>query len=343
MNLYAVYHPKKTTVLPTPDNQYALIENSVSPESGNDRSGHQVNWLIAGDDEKYYRSSMSEFMNISLDDYEDHLDVRFALEPDENNRYYLLLKVRNTLLTTILFYDVLLASQGIRAVEWQELVDSDPLYAWMFYREFDKYSGIKVQMRTGNGWSDIAKIDDVGPLTWKTIAIPIDYEKLGTNFLNTVEFRISFFSDNFMIDRIALGYAGKSLPEVLESHLLKPKKVINENGEPCPEIIHVLEKTDDSYLITQPSDSYTLEYSIPPGNGQDVSVFIYSNGYYHEWIRAAWLKGHSNSYRFSLLDGESVINALKSSWKRNRFPLEKEFFNQRIPLRNEKIQRSILH
>jgi hypothetical protein len=61
-----------------------------------------------------------------------------------------------------------------------------------------------------------------------------------------------------------------------------------DKGKADPQALHNL-KTEGRYLISMPGSSYQLKFDMPASSGT-YELFLYSKGYYLEWMRQHWLK-----------------------------------------------------
>jgi hypothetical protein len=259
--------------------------------------------------------------------YSDWLDLRLNV-PEKAANVKLVLRLRNTLMNTILFYEVVLASQGIGALEWTERINTDQSYAAQFYAACLSYAGIAVKIYRNGRWVQQAWIGDAGPITWKNTAVEIPTD---TNQEKELLLRLQFFPDNFMFDYIAFD-VGASSEEILLVEEVLPIEIYDNAGKVRNEILQLIQNDDDRFLVTNPGDSYHFFYNIASGAKMETTVFLQSKGYYSEWIRGEWLTTPPSEYRFNLAEIDKTIFRLRQSWLENRTLMEREFFKTRIPL-----------
>lgn len=326
LSLIAVNHPTGTTVLPSESGAFVLVRKLVPPAAAVNRQGNDVLRFLQNSDGHSYRSDTSVVKKLTEGLYTDWLDVKVSV-PKGSRKVKMVLRLRNTLLSTILFYDVVLGSQGIYALDWTERMNTDELYASQFGAIYKAFSSISVQVLRNGQWVQHTSISDVGPITWKDVGTEIPVHREGE-----LSVRLQFIPDNFMIDLVAFDV--QSSDEVaLALNEVFPTEVRENSGTVRKDVLGLLEKDDDRYLVTNPGESYRFFYHIPETENGDQALFIRSKGYYTEWIRGSWLKEQETSYRFNLSEIDLTLSQLARSWLENKDLIEGEFFEARIPVK----------
>lgn len=328
-SLLEINHPPGTQVFPTYGGDIICTGELKQPSNVTNFLGEDITELVNKSDKNVYRSGEELVEKISDGVTYDIVDLQLDL-PNGTKEVNLILKLRNTLLTTILFYELVLSSQGFEAIEWTEKMQNNYIYAKLFNELYKSYAGIRIKTFKEGSWEIQSKIGDIGPIAWKEIAvkIPVEVEN------NSTLIRLEFFPDNFMIDYI--GYeCSRILNDTYQVNLLQPQNIVDDENKFRYELIEVLEKPDEKYLITNPGESYYLNYNLTSGDTTNTSVFIQSKGYYIEWIRGSWLANNSGNYKFNMFDVDNTLLHLKNSWLQNRPLIEDKFFETRIPLKEE--------
>ena len=101
--------------------------------------------LVESRDDSWYRSDTTMVDRLAKWVYSDWVDLKVTVPPN-SRKIKLVLHLRNTLLNIILFYDVILGSQGIGALEWIERLNTDPEYASQYSSIYNSYAGIKAAL-----------------------------------------------------------------------------------------------------------------------------------------------------------------------------------------------------
>jgi len=316
MKLVQVIHPKNTAVYPTSSNQMILFNEFHTPVEAKNSQGVDVLSRIEKNDQVGYRSPEELVLELKKGAYFDFLDLKMKIPPS-TPRINLLLKVRNTLMSTILFYEVVLASQGIDALSWIEKMNTDPVYANLFKSIYHTFSGITIKIKKDNEWI--------------AAALPTyDQEEL--------QVRLEFIPDNFFFDRISFDYGNEQEGKNLLVEVLDCERICDYQGQERNDLMKLLNEKDEHYLVTEPSDVYHFYYHLGDISEEEtLSLFVSASGYYTEWLRGKWLTEKSTpNYKFNLYDFGGTFNQLAESWLSNKKMMEEAFFKTRIPIRKEK-------
>jgi hypothetical protein len=330
-SLLAVNHPLGTKIFPSPEGDFISTRQLSSPISVINSMGENVSRFVDNYDSLWYRSDSTMVKNLAVNAHCDWLDVKIDA-PLYSDGVKLVFRLKNTLLSTILFYDVVLASQGVEAIAWTEKMNANPLYAAQFNTLYKIYAGIKIKVLRNGEWESRSSIRDVGPIAWKDMAVEIPLEKNDVNRKGELNIRLEFFTDNFMIDYIAYeidSFAENSLRIADAS----PTYIFDDSNSEREDILRLIQNDDSQYLITNPGESFYFDYDLKSAPRMQTSLFIRSKGFYIEWTRGNWLASQQSDYAFNPWNVDQAISKLKESWLENRDLLEKEFFKNRIPLR----------
>lgn len=332
MGLVTANHPSGTKLLPSSKGEYIVVREPLPPLEAKNIEGKDVTSLVNSPDGNYYRSGSDMVKNLKSGVYYDWLDITTKV-PENAYRVKIILRYRNTLLSTILFYEVVLGSQGIDAINWINEMNNNERYASQFNFVYQTFSGI--QISSDNNGKHIRKgsFADAGPLNWKYSA-----EKFDINGEHELKIRLQFIPDNFMIDYIAFDFSDGS-DDAVTFEEIDPFEIKDGEGNQRNECAGLLKNADDDYLVTNPGDSYNIQYRYTKRYDCEQTFFVTSRGYYNEWIRGSWIKNNrltNNGYTFNLLDIKGTLNCLADNWIYGRDEIEREFFKNRIPVRGAK-------
>lgn len=326
LSLVVTKHPLNTNVYPTPEGNIVSIRNPIPPDEAYNSENKIITDKIRIADDVYYRSDTALVNKLKEGPFFDWIDIK-TKAPQNVQSAKMLIRYRNTLLSTLLFYDVVLGSQGIKALEWNERMNSDLIYANQFKTIYKAFSGISINSFNGEKWIKNSMLYDAGPLNWKYCVqeIPV--------YNGEINIRLKFVPDNFMIDYIAFDF--EQINADIQSLEIYPYEILDNDGNPRGEVIELLRNDDDNYLITNPGESYRLHYNIEKSNECEQTVFIDSKGYYTEWIRGSWLKNNNADFKFNLYDVQGTLAYLAKNWLENKNLLETEFFKTRVPVKEK--------
>ncbi|HMS64664.1 MAG TPA: hypothetical protein PKD83_05350 [Ignavibacteria bacterium] len=329
-NLILAEHPSGTNIFPNINKGLTIMNTPLPPENVFNSVGKEITKTIYIEDTLSYRSGMEMVNELKSGPKYDWIAFTSSV-PENAVKAKLLVRYRNTLLSTILFYDVVLGSQGIKAVEWIEKMNNDAVYAQDFKMIYDNFSGMQLEKFENGEWISAGIFPDAGPICWKDAAAEIPV-------LNTDEkelrLRVKFIPDNFMIDYIGIEFCSSEENKIAVMNLI-PSGVINNSKDNFIQIYKKLESADKNYLITGPGDSYSFIYKIEKRNDIEQSLLISSKGYYNEWLRGSWIKNDSMRQAFNLYNINENLRNLAESWEMNKTLIESEFFHTRIPVKEK--------
>jgi len=327
--LVSIQHPIGTKIFPTFNDSLMLVSSFTHPLKAKNSKGRDITNLIQNDDDNYYRTSAEYINELKKGILFDWVDISSNISNDLDE-VKVVVKYRNTLLSTILLYDVVLASQGIEAVNWTERMNNDVQYAADFKMVYNIFSGITVNSKENDGWREEGFLKDAGPITWRYAAFKAPVDKDGN-----VNMRLKFILDNMMIDYITID-TSRFADANLQFNNPLSLSVRDESDKVRNEVVEFIQETDNQYLITNPGDNFSLKYKFIKSTNSEQTLAILSSGYYNEWVRGEWIRTKTDDYTFNIYDIKGTCSYLADSWLLNKDIIEREFFNNRIPLKGVK-------
>ncbi|NNF29480.1 MAG: hypothetical protein HKN73_19800 [Gemmatimonadetes bacterium] len=322
LELLAVRHDEGIYVVPDERGQPVGVRRMRPPARAVDRGGRPVLQELHGADGVSFESTDGRIAAASSTDWRDHVELTFPA-PFEGDSVVAVFELRNSLLNTVLFYDLMLASSGARALDWlgrsMERIDT----AVELGRWFHETMGLTVEVFDGSGWLPVGRIGDTGPIAWKSVGVrvPVLQE-------DSLRIRLSFLADEWRIDRVAVG----ELRSVEARTRLPVVGMTDLTGRSLGQHMASIELPDDEYMTTHPGTAARLEFrGLPPQEGQAVTYFLSTQGYYTEWVRPEWIRAGSGSPRFK--PGDGTIEELMARWSEEKDRYERTFFETRIPVR----------
>ena len=86
----------------------------------------------------------------------------------------------------------------------------------------------------------------------------------------------------------------------------------------------------DKYLISMPGSEFKLKF-IFPEKGINYELFLYSKGYYLEWMRKHWLKDKDLLKLKQMVDNpKKYLKVEAKNYKLYELQMEHEFWNSKI-------------
>ncbi len=324
LELLEVAHRPDEWIVPDGRGIPWALGSVAAPASVRDRIGRDLGATLVATDDEAYATAPDVVENASSADYLDYVDVTFPA-PAGRDTVALALRLRNSLLNTILFYDFMLAPGGLTTAEWltdsmQQIGQAVHMGHW-----YQQYFGLHVAVWSDGEWVPVDRLPDVGPIAWKDITtrVPVPSDA------DTVRVRLSFLADQWRIDRLAVADEVR-LPE---TRVLPAARAFDRRGEALPGVLTETAAPDRSYLETRPGSVFTLEFDVGEDTGPvERSWLLASQGYYTEWLRQDWLKqaalgGPADPFTPT----DATLDALFERWRSVGPEMERRFFASRIP------------
>jgi hypothetical protein len=323
LQLAYVDHKPEYEAFPTDDHNILLFGSEIMVDKARDKMDNDIIDKIGTRDANWFQSDSSTLNQLTKQITDDWIEIHFKT-PANVNQIVLALYLRNTLLNTVLFYDVMLRSAGIQSLDWMAGKDLNPLYVWSFNTWYRDHFGLRIQIWNGQEFKTVRWIGDCGPIAWRNLAINLDVPED-----ENIKIRLSFLPDNWMIDWVGVSLPAGGNPVVHQTDCQRLIKICDNKVEidPAP-IVEV----DDDYLITYPTDVYHAIYPVPDKQPDlHRTYFLKSQGYYIEWIRREWFTSTEDDTRKTglNLDDDTVIRTARI-WKSKKATFEKDFFSSKI-------------
>ncbi|MDP3909093.1 MAG: hypothetical protein Q8Q14_01770 [Gemmatimonadales bacterium] len=233
-------------------------------------------------------------------------------------------RLRNSLLNTILFYDIMLGDPGARSLDWvgqrlQQIGPAVELAQW-----YQRRMGMSVAVRSGGGadWRPAGRLKDTGPVAWKDVAVVVPVLEA-----DSVRVRLAFPADNWRIDRITVAAAYRRPTSVV--HPLARVDDSDHRADTTARAAMVA--ADNRYLETRGGQWFSAEFRPGPGATARRTFFLASQGYYTEWVRNGWLTAPRVTRTF--VPSDTALAEAIARWRVTQDTLEARFMATRVPVR----------
>lgn len=329
LELLEVRHGADELALTDQWNRPLVVRGLAPSVVARDRGGRDVRRELATADGRLFRTVPARLAAAAPGDLDDWITIAVPAPsppspPSALDSVALVFRMRNSLLTTVLLYDVMLGDQGAGALDWvgQELDRIGSAVAvgqWYAHR-----LGLGIAVRGPDGaYHDVARVRDTGPVAWKDVAVVIPVLER-----DSVRVRLSFAADNWRIDRVAVAVSERR-PDALHH----PLSAVRDAEERLDSTARAgLADADGHYLQTFPGQRFTAVFDVGSAPADSARTFLLvSQGYYIEWQRRAWLQGPRRAERFEPSDG-ALYTAI-ARWRATQRDLERQFFATRVPVR----------
>jgi hypothetical protein len=293
-----------------------------------DRSGRDVRAALARRDSVLFSSDGALTSRATAADLDDWIDIDVA-DAELSDSIAVVLRLRNSLLNTVLLYDGMLG--GPDALDWlgvglQRISTAIDLSRW-----YVRTMGMHVAVARDSGDTTTVRLNDVGPIAFREVAIVLPRPRSEGG---RARVRLRFVADNWRIDQVRV--AG-SISRPMTSWLPVARVIVPvpRNGGPAvddPRAAAVLADADERYLETRPGQRLTLEFAAPPSPAdRDIEYLIAWQGWYREWIRGSWITNPVRAAPF--VPGDEAVAAALRRWTQTQAEYEKAFYSSRIPVR----------
>ncbi|MDQ6829855.1 MAG: hypothetical protein M3081_13430 [Gemmatimonadota bacterium] len=317
VELLEVTHASNEVVVPEESGQALALRDLFAPATARDRAGRDVRATIAGADGMVFSTDSGTLARARVGDLDDYVDLTFPAAGAADS-VAIFVRARNSLLNTVLLYDGILS--GARALDWvnhdlNRLSSAAELGRW-----YVGHMGMRVLVKDGDGWRDVARIGDTGPIAFHDVAIIVPVVRTH----DSVHVRIAFTADNWRIDRIAVAGGYRRPP----MRTISISSVMRDDGTPDAAVLASLRAPDDAYLRTSPGQTFSIHFATGVSR-EPRTFFLASQGYYTEWIRGDWLKERGGGIPFVASD-DAVVDALHR-WRTKQHEFEGKFYSSRVP------------
>jgi hypothetical protein len=322
LELLEVRHAADETALPDERNRPLLVRGLAGPVSARDRLGRDLRVTLANPDGNVYRTDPHVLSRARVGDLEDAIELT-APAPAGADSVVLVLRLRNSLLNTILFYDIMLGDPGARSLDWvgkklEEVGPAVELAQW-----YQRKMGMRIEVWDGARYREVTHLKDTGPVAWKDVALVVPV--LGRHQLRV---RLSFPADNWRIDCVAIASGFRREPPIV--HPLAEVWDATERRDTSAR--SSLLAADGRYLETTGGQRFTAEFQAGTvTSGVVRTFFLASQGYYTEWVRRGWLTAPRVSRTF--VPSDSALSEAIGRWRITQDTLEARFMATRIPVR----------
>lgn len=322
LELIEVANDPDETALPDQQRRAIVVSGISAPAVVRDRAGRNLAEIVRAPDGVLFSSYPETVRNVSVGDLDDYIDITMAA-PSGADSVAVLLDMRNSLLNTVLLYDHMLGAPGIRSLDWVGKDLDHVGSAIEMGRWYNSRMGMRISVLDGGKYRQVARISDSGPIAFRDNAIVVPAIRNGGD---SVRIRLAFTADNWRIDAIrtatALRRPATRLVSATRVKMMDP----TQNGP----AVAALRGADESYLITSPGQSFSVEFDVGKAVPGTRTYMLASQGYYTEWVRGSWIKNASGK-AFTPSDA-MLVEAIRD-WRGKQPEMENKFYSTRIATR----------
>jgi len=301
------------------------VSDFAMPAAMRDRAGSDLRSTLAAADDRVFHSDSGTMARASADDLDDYIDLVLPT-PTGVDSVAVVLRMKNSLLNTVMLYDLMLGAPGLRSLDWvgKDLQAIGPAAA--LGRWYAATMGMRVAVRDSAGYHDVGRIPDTGPIAWSEVAVVIPVPRG-----DSLRIRLSFVADDWRIDRIRVARRLRR-PGV---RTLALAQVLDRDGRADASARASLGAADDRYLETHPGDRFSIGFATSPGVADSARTYLLaSQGYYIEWVRGQWVRAAAaRGQAQAFVPSNAALVEAVHRWRGEQADYERRFAATRIPVR----------
>jgi hypothetical protein len=319
--LLDVRHPLGLRVIPDEHGRPLALGALAPPASARDRAGRDLRDVVARRDDVVFSTDSGTLAHATGDDPFDFVDI--AIPSSGADSVVVAMHLRNSLLNTVLLYELMLGEQGARSIDWMSRDMQRIGSVLKFGRWYRQNFGLRISVWDGTRYRHIERHPTYGPVAWREAATVVPVLER-----DSVRVRLAFMADEWRIDWIG-ATAEFSRPR---PRLIAIDRVRATNDSIAAITKRNLREADDRYVQTSPGERFWVTFRpgvVPAGTAR--TFLLASQGYYSEWIRGSWIKQASDTARFD--PSKTTVERTLRRWSAQRDTLDQAFFSTRIPMR----------
>jgi hypothetical protein len=323
LELLEARHDAGELAVPVARGGIVALKNLAALGDVRDARNRNVARQLAAVDGSVFASEPSLLRNAvaGTEPPEDHLE--FTLPRGGRDSLAILLTMRSSLMSTVVFYDHMLAQSGARSLDWIGEDLSRITTVAQVARWYTGNFGLRVEVRDGQEWRPVVRLMDFGPVAWRTVAAVIPPVRG-----DSVHVRLRFAPDEFHIERLAVTRDVRAI----EPRTLSVARVLTGDGRAVPDARDFLAKDDDRHFVTEPGHRFIAEYDAGRHAGAR-TFMLAADGYYVEWLRPAWITAAvAKGLGAEPFSTKTTKQDILRSWLASKDTLEARFYRDRVPV-----------
>lgn len=336
IELLAVRHASGEVVVPDQAGKPVVLGTIIPLRRAVDRAGRNVAATLAARDGRLFASDPNTVQQAHEGDVDDWIDIDVAGMPPGDS-LAVVLRLRNSLLNTILMYEGMLG--GRDAADWlhdglQHIGSAVDMARWYSRSMGMRATVAGVAVPDGDVQRGLARLGDVGPIAFRDVAIVLPR---AARDAQTARVRLRFVADNWRIDEVRVsGVVSRPATTMLAvERVVVPAPALARVPMLDTAAVSALADADDRYLETRPGQRMRLEF-VPDSarrTSRDTSTtyLLAWQGWYREWIRGAWLAEPTRTTPF--VPGDAALVTALRRWTSRQEQFEREFYSSKIPVR----------
>lgn len=313
VQIWAYPRKRRERIYHSPADDFYLCENihELNKATGNEGD---ITKLLS-DDDRQERFSLSAPDNLSSKE-----EIYLNFDDVKNVRDLgLIIHFRQTLMTTYIVYSAI----GFMGDEvgdiFAKIEKAGDKISGGIYKELGEIE-VHAWNEQTNKWEFQGRFYEIGPIAINKQMLPLKSVSPNSN----VRLKLVLNKGLWRIDYVAL----TNIKEKVNPIKISPSFVLNK-GKLDNSVLTTLNQPD-KYLISMPGSEYKFIFNLPKEN-DDYELFLYSRGYYLEWMREHWLQDKNLSQLSLMIENpKKYLLTEAEDYKRYETTMEQEFWNSKI-------------
>ncbi len=327
LELIETLHTIDEYIVPDQGGRPIALRGLHAAATARDRAGRDIAPAIAESEGIVFRTDSATLAGASANDLDDYIDLTIP-RPKNVDSVAIVLRMRNSLLNTVLLYQRILGDPGAKSLDWvgrslQQITGAIDVGRW-----YTRRMGMRIAVKDGADYRPVGRIGDSGPIAFHDVAFLVPVPSGGAGATgDSMHVRLSFIADDWRIDRIRVS-TGYRRPA---TRAISATDVATHDLSQSSSARRDLREADEGYVVASPGQSFTIRFEVGKEPPTGVRTFLLaSQGYYNEWVRGSWIKAASGK-EFKPTD-DALMEAIQR-WRTQQSVLEREFYSTRIAVR----------
>jgi len=316
VKLLAYPRKKNERIYQSSTNDFYLCENNYSISKATGNEGDITNLLQHAD--KQERFSLADENNLIAKE-----EVFLSFENLKNhNDLGLIVNFRQTLMTTYLLYSAIGYMGNQVSDIFAKLESNKQINNKLKEGIFKELGNIDIYLwnEMKNTWEFQNGLYETGPIAINRQILPLKNISLNSN----VKIKLVMNKGYWRLDYLAL----TNIIEKAEPFEIKPVTVLNKGKIDNTALTSVIDP--HKYLISMPGSEYRFNFFLPLQN-DDYELFLYTKGYYLEWMREHWIKDKNLLKLKQMFENpKRYLKVDAKHYKLYEHTMEQEFWNSKI-------------
>lgn len=307
---------KEERVYQTPTNDFYLCENQFLLTKAKGEEGN-ITALLKSED-RLERFSYSDETNLSS---KEEIFLTFD-NVEKADKLGFILHFRQTLMTTYFIYSALGYMGDEVGDIFAEIETNDEIKEKLNGGIKKELGDIDIYLwnEQKNEWIFQNGFYETGPIAINRQFIPLKNESANS----IVKLKLVLNKGLWRIDYAALA----NIKEKVTPIEITPSSILNRGKLDNTALAEI--NNPEKHLISMPGSEYKFNFTLP-GPDTEYELFLYSKGYYLEWMRESWIKEKNLLKLKQMVDNpKKYLRSEAKSYKQYETTMEEEFWNSKI-------------